>query len=153
MRKPHDLLNQELIVGGSTANSPSATDAYVVRNVLGFKYKVTLGYPGGAELDLAMVRGETQGRASMTWSALQAAQSRMDHRQEDRVLYQMGVAKSAQIPADVPLILDFAKTPEDRAVLELKFATNSMGYPIFAPPGILQDRLAALRKALADCAG
>jgi tripartite-type tricarboxylate transporter receptor subunit TctC len=150
VRKPHDLMNQELIVGGSTANSPSATDAYVVRNVLGFKYKVTLGYPGGAELDLAMVRGETQGRASMTWSALQQRNPEWISDKKIAVLYQMGVAKSAQIPADVPLILDFAKTPEDRAVLELKFATNSMGYPIFAPPGIPQDRLAALRKALAE---
>ena len=146
VRNPTTCWTKELIV---RLDRRSRHEPTPLRNVVGF-YKVTLGYPGGAELDLAMVRGETQGRASMTWSALQQRNPEWISDKKIAVLYQMGVAKSTQIPADVPLILDFAKTPEDRAVLELKFATNSMGYPIFAPPGIPQDRLAALRKALAD---
>jgi len=148
VRKAQDLLTQELMVGASTATSNSATDAYVARNILGFKFKVVLGYPGGAELDLAMVRGETQGRAQSTWPALKQRHPEWLSRGTVSVLYQMGLAKSAEIPADVPLVLDFAKTPEDRAVLELKFATYSMGYPIFGPPDIPAARLAALRKAL-----
>ena len=65
------------------------------------------------------------------------------------ILYQMGLAKSPDVPTHVPLILDFAKTPEDRQVLELKFATYAMGYPIFGPPEIPAERLAALRAGLA----
>lgn len=150
VRKAEDLLTHELIIAAANASSNSATDAYVARNILGFKYKVVLGYPGGAELDLAMVRGETQGRAQLTWTALMQRSPEWVHQKKISMLYQMGLAKSAKIPAEVPLILDFAKTPEDRAVLELKFATYSMGYPIFGPPGVPPGRLAALRKALAD---
>ena len=78
VRKAEDLLTHELIIAASGATSGSATDAYVTRNILGFKYKVVLGYPGGAELDLAMVRGETQGRAQLKLARAQAAQSAMD---------------------------------------------------------------------------
>lgn len=150
VRKAEDLLTYELIIAGSSATSGSATDAYVARNILGFKYKVVLGYPGGAELDLAMVRGETQGRAQLSWPALKQRSPQWMTEKKLSILYQMGLKKSADIPAYIPLILDFAKTPEDRAVLELKFATYSMGYPIFGTPGIPADRLAALRKALAQ---
>ena len=149
VRKVEDLWAHELLVGASTATSNSATDAYLTRNILGFRFKVVLGYPGGADLDLAMVRGETQGRAQSTWPAIKQRNPVWLTDRTISVLYQMGLQKSAEIPADVPLILDFAKTPEDRAVLELKFATYSMGYPIFGPPDIPPDRLAALRKALA----
>ena len=150
VRKAEDLLTHELIIAGSSATSGSATDAYVARNILGFKYKVVLGYPGGAELDLAMVRGETQGRAQLSWPALKQRSPQWMTEKKLSILYQMGLRKSADIPAHIPLILDFAKTPEDRAVLELKFATYSMGYPIFGTPGIPADRVAALRKALAQ---
>jgi tripartite-type tricarboxylate transporter receptor subunit TctC len=148
VRKAEDLLSHELIIAASSATSGSATDAYVARNILGFKYKVVLGYPGGAELDLAMIRGETQGRAQLSWPALKQRNPQWMTEKKVSVLYQMGLKKSADIPAHIPLILDFAKTPEDRAVLELKFATYSMGYPIFGTPGIPADRLSALRKAL-----
>jgi len=148
VRKAEDLLTQELVVGGSSATSNSASDAYVARNILGLKFKVVLGYPGGAELDLAMIRGETQGRAQATWPAIKQRNPNWLTDGTLSILYQMGLQKSALVLADVPLILDFAKTPEDRAVLELKFATYSMGWPILGPPDIPPDRLAALRKAM-----
>jgi hypothetical protein len=46
--------------------------------------------------------------------------------------------------------MEFAKTPEERAVLELKFAAYDLGYPVFAPPGTPPERVEILRKALAD---
>jgi tripartite-type tricarboxylate transporter receptor subunit TctC len=149
VRKAEDLLTHELIVAASGAASGSATDAFVTRNILGFKYRVVLGYPGGAELDLAMIRGETQGRAQLSWPALKQRNPDWISDSKVSILYQMGLEKSPDIPASVPLILDFAKTPQDRQVLELKFATYAMGYPIFGPPGIPPERVAVLRKALA----
>ncbi len=149
VRKAEDLLTQELLVGASTALSNSATDAFVVNNILGFKYRVVTGYPGGGDIDLAMIRGETHGRAQATWPAIMQRNPEWLTDGKISVLYQMGLEKSPDIPASVPLILDFAKTTQDRQVLELKFATYAMGYPIFAAPEIPADRLAAVRKAIA----
>ena len=49
--------------------------------------------------------------------------------------------------SDVPLVMDFAKTAEDKQVLEFLIARNVLGRPILAPPNEPADRVAALRKA------
>ena len=51
---------------------------------------------------------------------------------------------------DVPLIVDLAKTDEQRQILELIFARQVMGRPFVAPPNIPRERADALRKAFMD---
>jgi hypothetical protein len=48
---------------------------------------------------------------------------------------------------DIPLAIEFARTPEDRKIAELFFAAEDIGYPYVAPPNVPADRLAALRTA------
>jgi tripartite-type tricarboxylate transporter receptor subunit TctC len=43
--------------------------------------------------------------------------------------------------------MDFAKSEDDKRVLRLIFGWTIMGRPFLAPPGIPEDRKAALRKA------
>src|SRR5262249_58113645 len=47
----------------------------------------------------------------------------------------------------VPLAVSFAKTEEDRQVLELVYSQAIFGRPFVLPPGVPADRVAALRKA------
>jgi tripartite-type tricarboxylate transporter receptor subunit TctC len=150
VKKAEDLRTQELIVGSAGIGSNSTNDAIVMRNLLGFKYKVILGYPGGGDIDLAMMRGETSGRAGTSWTALLSRYPDWVAEKKINILYQMGTEKNPAIPSDVPLILEFAKTPEERAVLELKFAAYDLGYPVLAPPATPSERVETLRKALAD---
>ena len=63
------------------------------------------------------------------------------------VLVQLGVKKAPDIPADVPLGLDLAKTPEDRQVLEVLCAPSATGYPSFMGPGVPKERVEAIRAA------
>jgi len=51
---------------------------------------------------------------------------------------------------DVPLIMDFVKTEEQRGVMRLVFARQVMGRPFLAPPGVPAERIALLRKAFMD---
>ena len=50
----------------------------------------------------------------------------------------------------MPLVIDLAKTDEQRAILKLIFARQVMGRPYLAPPGLPADRVAVLRKAFMD---
>jgi hypothetical protein len=47
----------------------------------------------------------------------------------------------------VPFALDLAKTAQDRQILELFLAPNTIGRPFAAPPETPPDRVAALRAA------
>jgi tripartite-type tricarboxylate transporter receptor subunit TctC len=50
----------------------------------------------------------------------------------------------------VPLIMDFAKTPEQKQILRLVFARQAMGRPFVAPPGLPKERVAMLRSAFME---
>ena len=50
----------------------------------------------------------------------------------------------------MPLIIDLAKTDEQKQILRLIFARQVMGRPFLAPPGVPPDRVEALRKAFMD---
>jgi tripartite-type tricarboxylate transporter receptor subunit TctC len=148
VKSAQDLMQHELIVGSSGGNT--STEAYLTSRVLGFKYKVITGYSSGADVDLAVQRGEVQGRASIGWTAFKLRALELIKSGQIKVLYQMGLAKHPAIPADVPLILDFARSDADKQVLAMAFAPYTVGYPYLLPPKTPADRVAMLRTAFAE---
>src|SRR5258705_13312570 len=120
-----------------------------MRHILGFKYRVVTGYPSGADLDLAMQRGETQGRANIAWYGIKTRNSEWVRDGKISLLYQMGLKRHPDIPAQVPLSLELARTTADRRLLELKFSAYNVGYAFMAPPEVAAERVAALRAAFA----
>jgi tripartite-type tricarboxylate transporter receptor subunit TctC len=145
-----DAIYTKTLTIGSTG---TADDTYqfpaVVNAVLGTKFKIITGYPGGNDVSLAIERGEVDGRCGWSWSSLTTTRPTWVATKKIVVLVQMSLAKHPELP-DVPLIMDLAKTEEQREIFKLIFSRQVMGRPFLAPPGIPADRLAALRKAFDD---
>jgi tripartite-type tricarboxylate transporter receptor subunit TctC len=141
-----DLLEHELIVAAVGAASGTTKEAYLLRNLFGFKFRVIMGYLAGGDVDLAMERGEVEGRANLAWQGLKNRD--LKHVQEGRIrmLYQMALARHKELP-DLPLVMDFARNDRERQILTLNFAVNEVGYSFAAPPGVPPAQLAALRAA------
>jgi tripartite-type tricarboxylate transporter receptor subunit TctC len=141
-----DLLKRELVVG---ATGPSA-DTYqfpkIANAVLGTRFKIVTGYPGGNDVDLAMERGEVEGRCGWSWTSVKSLHQPWLDRKDINILYQMGLSKHRDLPG-LPLIIDLARTDEERAILRLIFARQVMAWPFLAPPGTPSDRVDALRRA------
>jgi tripartite-type tricarboxylate transporter receptor subunit TctC len=146
VKKWQDLLDKELIVGAVGAATGTTKEAYVMNNLLGFKYKVIMGYPGGSDVDLAMERGEINGRANLAYGGLKNRNLQELKEGKIIILYQMGLERHPEMP-NVPLVLDFARNDEERRLLELNFLPSEIGYPFLAPEGVPAPRLAALREA------
>jgi tripartite-type tricarboxylate transporter receptor subunit TctC len=141
-----DLLTKEMTVGGTGASADTDQFPKVVNGVLGTKMKIVSGYPGGNDIVLAMERGELQGRCGWSWSSVKATHGSWIAEKKLNILVQLSLEKHPELP-DVPLIVDLAKSDEDRQVLRLIFARQVMGRPFLAPPGIPAERADALRKA------
>lgn len=154
VKTAEDLLNMELLIGGIGNTSGSTNEAYVLRNIIGFKFKAVLGYPGPTAVDLAMERGEIEGRASAGWTGLRTRHQDWLRDKKVNILYQMGVEKFPEIPSEVRSVLEFARNDEDRALLKLKYASNNLGFPYLLPPGVKPEVVAVVRaafeQALAD---
>ena len=98
-------------------------------------------------MTLAVERKEVDGRGSWSWASFRNDGMTMLKRGELTLLVQMAAAKSPDIP-QVPLVMDYAKTDEQRQVLELLLAGQAMAWPVFAPAEVPPERVALLRKCL-----
>jgi tripartite-type tricarboxylate transporter receptor subunit TctC len=141
-----DAFRTELVVGGYGADGIATVFPKAVNKLTGTKFKVITGYQGSPDILLAMERGETGGFCAIGWTFLKLRKAEWLKEKKINILFQMAMEKHPEIP-DIPLILDYARTPDDRKVFELLFAPQEMGRPFFAPPGIPGDRVEALRVA------
>ena len=140
---------KELTVGGSGPVADTDQFPKVLNATIGTKFKIVTGYPGGNDIDLAMERGEVMGRCGWSWSSVIATHKSWIDDKKINVLVQLSLSKRVDLP-HVPLIMDFAKTEEQKQIFKLVFARQPMGRPFLAPPGIPVERVAVLRKAFMD---
>lgn len=139
-----DLLERELIVGTTGRGASLTNFASVLQRALGARLRVIAGYSTTREIDLAVERGEIQGRAGVSWNSIVNAQPAWISENRINVLIQMGLNKHPDLP-DVPNLLDLVTDPLDKAAIELLLAPSEMGRPFIAPQGVPADRLALLR--------
>jgi tripartite-type tricarboxylate transporter receptor subunit TctC len=144
-----ELLTKELIVGGTGATADSDLFPKVINGVFGTKMRVISGYPGGNDITLAMERGEVKGRCGWSWSSVKTSHSNWVEDKTLNILVQLSLEKHPDLP-NVPLVMDFAKSDEQKHILRLVFARQVMGRPFAAPPSVPADRVTALRKAFMD---
>jgi tripartite-type tricarboxylate transporter receptor subunit TctC len=141
-----DMQSIPFTVGGEGSGSDPDIFAAMMKHVFGVKLRMVSGYPGSAELALAVERGEIDGRCG--WSLTSLRQMRPDWLPSHQFnpIVQLNLEKSADLP-DVPLIGDYAQTDAQRQILKLVLSRQNMARPFAAPPGLPADRAAALRAA------
>jgi tripartite-type tricarboxylate transporter receptor subunit TctC len=140
-----DVKTTETVIG---AQAPGSTqyDYPVLANALfGTKFKVITGYQATPKIHLAMERGEVHGTWA-NWSTLKAIASNWIEEKKIRMLAQWGLRKHPEL-ANVPLILDWAKTDADKKALQLALARLEFGRPFFLPPNVPAARVDAIRRA------
>jgi tripartite-type tricarboxylate transporter receptor subunit TctC len=142
-----DLKTKELIVAGTGVGTESVVVPTVLRNILALKFKVIAGYPGGSEMNLAMQRGEVDGRGTYSWTSLKPHFKDYVEGGELAILFQMGLKKHPEIPKNVPLVTDLAESEEQKKLLELQFTAFELGRPFFLAEGVPAERVTTLRRA------
>ena len=140
------LAKQEFIVGSAGAGGSIDTVPTIMNNLFGTNIKVIGGYASGTAILLAMERGEVHGRCGWSMSSMMGSHPHWVKEKKVHFIIQTALEKHPDLP-DAPLIMDYAKTEEQKGVLELVFAQQAISRPILGPPGVPTDRLAALRQA------
>lgn len=148
VRTIQDAMRREVVVGATSIAQDTGIYPRALNRIAGTKFKIVTGYAGLGAVDLALERGEVQGKVGSTWKSLNSGPSaKWVTDRTVTVLVQLGVKKAPDIPPDVPLGLDLAKSPEDRQVLEVLCAPSATGYPSFMGPGVPKERVEAIRAA------
>jgi tripartite-type tricarboxylate transporter receptor subunit TctC len=144
-----DMLAKPFTVGGEGSGSDPDMFTTMIRSLFGVKVRLVSGYPGGNEINLAMERGEVDGRCGWSWSSIKITRPDWLAGKRINLLLQMALQKSPDL-ADVPLIMEVAASDRDRQILKLVLARQQMGWPFLAPPDLPAGRVQALRKAFDD---
>jgi tripartite-type tricarboxylate transporter receptor subunit TctC len=79
-----DAKKRETTIGTTGAGSASVQYPAFYNNVLGTKFKIVFGYPGGQHIDLAMERGEVEGRGTRSRPGFQRSRSSRSSRPGSR---------------------------------------------------------------------
>jgi hypothetical protein len=141
-----DLRKTEMLVGAQAPGSTQFDYPMLGKALFDLKFKVVTGYKSTSDINLAMERGEVGGRCGWSWSSVISTRMSWFKEKKVHVLMQLALEKHEDLP-NVPLVVDMAKTPEQRAILRLIFARQALGRPFLGPPGIPADRAAALQAA------
>jgi tripartite-type tricarboxylate transporter receptor subunit TctC len=141
-----DLFNKVPIVGGTGAGSGTDTQAMVLNNLIGTRLRLITGYPGGADINLAMEKGEVHGRCAWSWSSVLTTRAKW--LKEKKVVFPLQIAsRSHPDLTHVPLVGKFIKNEKDRKALDVVLAGLVMGRPFAIGPNVPADRVKALRTA------
>jgi tripartite-type tricarboxylate transporter receptor subunit TctC len=143
-----DALKTEFNVGGEGKGSDPDVFANVIKNVFNAKAKLITGYPGTADMILAVERGELAGFCGVSYSTVLGRWGDQLMSGKLHIIAQGGLEKHPDLQ-DVPNMLDLAKDDHSKTLMRMVLAPQAIARPFTAPPGIPADRAKALRDAFA----
>jgi tripartite-type tricarboxylate transporter receptor subunit TctC len=142
-----DAKLRDVTVGSTGAGSISVQIPNLLNALLGTRFRIIYGYKGGAEMNLAMARGELHGRGANTWASYKASAPAEVRDGRFNVLMQIGLHKDPDLP-HAPLLSDLMA---GNALFEpiARFMSLSLAItrPLAAPPGVPEERVRLLRRA------
>lgn len=143
-----DAKRKSVVIGATTAGSTQDMYPLMANRMFGTKFKVVLGYRGGKGVNLAMERGEVQGRGSNSWISYNFQNPAWIKEKRIIPLFQMTLTRDPDLK-HVPSLIEFAKNNEQRQIISLLANTEKIGRSVMAPPDLPTDRVRMLRSAFA----
>ena len=146
-----DVFTHEVILGASNTGGTTRDLPAMLDNLLGTKFRVVTGYAGSKEITLAIDRNEVNGACGIGWSGLPTLHPEWFANKLVNVIVQLSMKGHPELNRmGIPLAVQFAKTDEERQVIELIESQGVFGRPYVLPPNVPPERVAALRKAFVD---
>jgi tripartite-type tricarboxylate transporter receptor subunit TctC len=138
-----DFLEKPVTLGGTGPGGELDIFTNLYKNVFNANVKLVSGYPGTAEIMLAMERGELDGVCGIDWTTIKAQRGRWIADKSINVIAQAAFRKDPDL-LNVPLIMELTSDPEKLQILKLFVSAHEFARPYAAPPDIPADRAAAL---------
>ena len=135
--------SKQFNMGAPAPGSSSFINAAVLKNLFGVAVHQVTGYPGSAELRLAIERGELDGDCG-AWSSIPPEWTAS---RKINALVNFAPMPIPGLPAGVPFVGDLADSRAAKDVLDVLIAPDALGRPYVASKQVPADRLAAMRAA------
>jgi tripartite-type tricarboxylate transporter receptor subunit TctC len=145
IRTIQDTFTRELVIGAPGTATASVYYPKSLNELVGTKFKIVTGYPGGNPVNLAMEREEVGGRIN-SWASWKSTKPDWLREKKIFILVQVALKRNPEL-ADVPTVIELAKTDEDKAVMTFLSADIPISRAYVTTPGVPAERVNALRRA------
>jgi tripartite-type tricarboxylate transporter receptor subunit TctC len=140
VRTMADVAQRETVVGATGPGSRTLTHPRAFNELLGTKFKIVSGYPGGNEITLAVERGEVEGYCGWTVGSIVNRASNWLHDGTLTLLAQF----TRDLP-NVPVARDMVPTETGKRAIDFLSADVVLAWPLVAPPDLPAERVEELR--------
>ncbi len=138
-----DARTYEMTVAGTGPANLAETVPKLLNAIAGTKFKVISGYASSGPGMLAMERGEVDG-AGTSWAIVKATKQDWLRDKTVKIILQDLPTRDPELP-DVPALLEFAKTEQDKQLLGVYASGGAIGRAYSAPPDLPPQIAKALR--------
>ena len=142
-----DLKKAETTVGTAGVGAAGYVIPSFINNAFGTRMKIITGYKSGGETNLAIERGEVQGRGNF-YSGFTGV--RPDWITDRKIRFLLAIGPRNPALKGVPHVREVLKSGSEEAkvydLIELNF---NVGQAFYTPPGVASDQVGVLRKAFA----
>lgn len=145
-----DLMNRTkerpFIMGTTGTGASNYINGMSLREVFGAHVKIIMGFPGATEIRLAVERGELDGDCS-GFSSISPDWIR---ERKANIFIRLSEKRAPGIPESAIYVGDFAKTDQQRQLLQFLYSADELGRPFIMSKQVPAERVAIIRKAFAD---
>jgi tripartite-type tricarboxylate transporter receptor subunit TctC len=145
VKTAEDLRRITVVAGSWGPTSETFITPTLLNALAGTRFRIVSGYRGGPDVDLAVERGEVDGRMA-SWTLMKSQRAQWLRDKFVVIPFQAGITSHPEL-ADVPLIGTLAKTEEGRRIFEFQNSDAGIGWSVVAPPNVPPERVALLRRA------
>lgn len=143
-----EAFEKEIIVGAATEASTTREYSAILKNVLGVKLKISSGYTGNGQIYLAVDRGEVQGMCGTGYIGVASLRSNWLRSGFVKIVAQESINGDQELNAKgIPRTVDFAKTDEQRQILDIYYSQQEFGRPYVVGVKVPRERVQALQSA------
>ena len=143
--------DKPLKVGATRAGSTGYDLPLIMNKTMGTKFEVISGYTGTATTRVALQKHELEAFCSQWESMRVTARSMLDAPGDDKLIpFIMNSRWEDPEVKNLPLFKDAIKDPKRYAVYRAWASQMDFQRPLSVPPGTPMDRIAILRKGLAE---
>jgi tripartite-type tricarboxylate transporter receptor subunit TctC len=142
-----DLVKRPSTVGSNGAGSPMEVYALMFNRLFGSKIKVVGGYKAGSDVDLAMQRGEIDGRCGTHLNTIRSLHPDWLGKPAKFTVPAIVAAKRRPDYPETPTVMEFVKDDFTRQRLQLLMVPQTLNRPVVVPPNVPAERVKELRAA------
>jgi tripartite-type tricarboxylate transporter receptor subunit TctC len=139
-----DAKQRETTLAATGAGGSEVILVSILNQFLGTRFKNIIGYRNSPEMNLAMERGETEGRITTNLRALFASQP--SGVAGFNLILQTGMRVDKDQP-NLPLLRNLSRTPNDKLAFDFISRTMALARPVATNDNVPPERVEALRRA------